>query len=325
MTGTMRAAQYNRYGKPDVLHESSVAIPQAGPGRVLIKVHGTSVNIIDLHVRRGDLRIATGFGFGFGVGFPKGIGMDFAGEIEALGEGVAEFAVGDRVWGFLGGLPSGPSAAAAEFVVAHPAKFSLAPQNVDLVDAAALPMAAATALLALRDHTHVRPGDRVLIRGAGGGVGTAAVQLAKAMGGQVTALAGPHDLDFVRSLGADFALDYHTHGPDQLDRFDVILDVNGTRLGAYRHLLRRHGRMVTTAVAGLPYILGSSIYGSRRVRAFSAAPKSQLFADIAGYVDRGELRPVIGTVHPLSEIAAAHAAAEKGGGRGKQVVRVLLP
>lgn len=317
MADAMRAAQYGRYGAPGVLHESTVPLPTAGHGRVLVKVHGTSVNVLELAVRAGRLRVATGFHF------PKGIGMDFAGEVAAIGEGATGFAVGDRVWGFTGGLPSGPTGAAAEYLVADPAKLSAAPTSIDLLDAAALPMAAATALIALRDHAHLKGGDRVLIRGASGGVGSAAVQLAKAMGGEVTALAGASNLDFVRSLGADAALDYHTHGPDQLGRFDVILDLNGTASGSYRRLLARRGRMVTTAVTALPYILLSAIYGPRRVRAFSAVPNTRLFADLAGFVDRGELAPVIAVVHPLAEISAAHAALERGGGRGKQVVSLL--
>jgi NADPH:quinone reductase-like Zn-dependent oxidoreductase len=317
MTGTMRASQYSHYGKPGVLHESTVPVPEPGHGEVLVKVHGTSVNVIELHVRAGELRVATGFRF------PKGMGMDFAGEIASLGDGATGLVVGARVWGFLPGLPSGPTAAGAEYMVAQPSQLSLAPTSIDLVDAAALPMAAATALIALRDHAHLKAGGRVLIRGASGGVGSAAVQLAKAMGGEVTGLAGAANLDFVRGLGADAALDYHTHGPDQLGKFDVILDLTGSRMGAYRRLLARHGRMVTTAVKGLPYILWSTIYGTRRVRAFLATPKAQVFADVAGYVDRGELRPVIDAVRSLAEMGAAHAALEAGGGRGKQVVRVL--
>ncbi|MEP6481118.1 MAG: NAD(P)-dependent alcohol dehydrogenase [Rhodoglobus sp.] len=319
MAGTMRAAQYNHYGNPGVLHESTVAVPEARRGQVLIKVHATSVNAIDLHVRKGDLAIATGFRF------PRGSGMDFAGEIAALGDGVTGVAIGDRVWGFRNVLAGGRTAAGAEYMVTVPGKLSTAPTSIDLVDAAALPMAAATALLALRNHAHLKAGERVLIRGASGGVGSAAVQLAKAMGGEVTALAGANNLDFVRGLGADAALDYHAHGPDQLGKFDVILDLVGSRMAAYRSLLARRGRMVTTAITGVPYIVFSTIYGPRRVRALSASPKTRLFADVAAYVDRGELRPAIDALYSLSDMAAAHAALEAGGGRGKQVVRVLEP
>lgn len=317
----MRAAQYDRYGKPDVLHEAPTPRPTPGRDEVLVRVHGTSVNVIELAVRRGSLRIATG------LRFPRGMGLDFAGEIVSLGEDVtsvaAGAAIGDRVWGFLPGLPGRPSAAAAEYLVTKPARLSIAPAGIDLVDAAALPMAAATALTALRDHAHLKAGDRLLIRGASGGVGSAAVQLGVAMGAHVTALAGAGNLAFVRGLGADAALDYHTHGPDQLGRFEVILDLTGSRMGAYRRLLARHGRMVTTAANAIPYILFSTIHGSKRVRAFSTTPKAQLLADVAGYVDRGQLAPVIDAVRPLAELAAAHAALEAGGGRGKQVVRVI--
>jgi NADPH:quinone reductase-like Zn-dependent oxidoreductase len=318
----MRAAQYDSYGKPDVLHEATIAVPTPGPGQVRVKVHGTSVNVIELAVRKGSLRFATGFQF------PRGMGLDFAGEIESLGEevtsvAVGSVAVGDRVWGFLPGLPGRPSAAAAEYLVTKPARLSIAPAGIDLVDAAALPMAAATALTALRDHARLKAGDRLLIRGASGGVGSAALQLGVAMGAHVTALAGAGNLAFVRGLGADAALDYHTHGPDQLGRFEVILDLTGSRMGAYRRLLARHGRMVTTAANAIPYILFSTIHGSKRVRAFSTTPKTRLLADVAGYVDRGQLAPVIDAVRPLAELAAAHAALEAGGGRGKQVVRVI--
>ena len=143
------------------------------------------------------------------------------------------------------------------------------------------------------------------------------------MGGHVTAMAGASSLDFVRSLGADAALDYHTHGPDQLGRFEVIVDLTGTRMGAYRKLLARHGRMVTTALDGIGYILLSSIYGPRRVRAFSASPTARLLTDLTDCVERGDLKPVIDGVHRLSEISAAHAAMEAGGAQGKQVVRVI--
>ncbi len=313
----MRAAQYDRYGPPDVLHEAEASVPVPGEGEVLVKVHGTSVNALELGLRSGRFRIATG------MRFPKGMGMDFAGEVAGVGEKVTTFGVGDRVWGFLGGLPGGRTAAGAEFVLAKAGKISSAPTSIPLLEAGALPMAGATALIALRDHCKVKPGQRVLIRGASGGVGVSAVLLAKAMGAHVTALAGPGNLDFVRQLGADAALDYHTHGPDQLGRFNAIVDLTGSRMLAYRKLLAPHGRMVTTVIDRVFAIIPSAIYGPKRIRTFSAFPKAQLFADLAAAVDRGELRPIIDTVRPLCEMAAAHAALEAGGGRGKQLVRVL--
>jgi NADPH:quinone reductase-like Zn-dependent oxidoreductase len=313
----MRAAQYDAYGKPEVLHEGVIPVPQPGPGEVLVRVHGTSVNRVDAAVRAGRVRIATGYRF------PKGTGLDFAGEIAGLGDQAPGFAMDDRVWGFLRGLPNGPTGTAAEYVIAKVDTFSLAPKNIELLDAAALPMAGATALLALRDHANLKSGESLLIRGASGGVGSAALQLGRAMGARVTALVGPKNLDFAREMGAHAALDYHSHGPDQLGQFDVILDLNGSNLASYHALLPEHGRMVTTAVKGIAFVLFSRVYGPRRVRAFYAVPRAQLFADLAAYVDRGDLGPIIDSVHPLRDIAAAHRALEAGGGRGKQLVSVL--
>jgi NADPH:quinone reductase-like Zn-dependent oxidoreductase len=312
----MRAAQYDRYGDPPVLHVGDATMPVAGPGEVLVRVAATSVNQIDATARAGAARPATG------LRFPKGTGVDFAGEVVATGSGVHGLGQGERVWGFLPGLPRARTAGAAEFVVSQRRHLAIAPVTIDLVDAAALPMVGVTALVALRKQVNVRPGTRLLVRGASGGVGTAAVQLAKAMGAHITALTSGDTLDLVRSLGADAALDYHTHGPSSLGAFDAILDLTGTRLGAYRALLAPRGRMVTTATRGIPYILFSSIFGPRRVRAFVVAPRSELLSELAGFVDGGALHPVVHQVFPLEQIAAAHDAMAHGGVRGKIVVTI---
>jgi NADPH:quinone reductase-like Zn-dependent oxidoreductase len=312
----MRAAQYDRYGDPSVLYVGDAPIPEAGPGEVLVRVAASSVNHIDATARSGSARPATGFRF------PKGTGVDFAGEVAAVGPGVGDLAPADRVWGFLPGLPRARTAAAAEFVVSKRRHLALTPSAVDVVDAAGLPLVGVTALVALRTHAKLQPGGRLLVRGASGGVGTVAVQLAKAMGAHVTALTSGDTLDFVRALGADAALDYHTHGPSSLGTFDAILDLTGTRLSAYRALLAPKGRMVTTATRGIPYILFSTIFGPRRVRAFIVAPSSELLADLAGFVDDGTLKPVVEKVFPLEQIAAAHGAIAAGGVRGKVVVTV---
>ena len=311
----MRAAQYDRYGDPSVLYVGDAPLPRAGTDEVLVRVAASSVNQIDATARSGSARAATGFRF------PKGTGVDFAGEVAAVGTGVGDLAPGDRVWGFLPGLPRTRTAAAAQFVVAKRRHMSLAP-GIDLVHAAALPLVGVTALVALRTHAKLQPGGRLLVRGASGGVGSVVVQVAAAMGAQVTALTSGDTLDLVRSLGADAALDYHTHGPSSLGSFDAILDLTGTRLAAYRALLAPKGRMVTTATRAIPYILFSTVFGPRRVRAFVVAPRSELLTDLADLVDEGALKPVIDTVFPLDSIAEAHRALAAGGVRGKLVVAV---
>ncbi|MFE3598261.1 NAD(P)-dependent alcohol dehydrogenase [Streptomyces sp. NPDC059142] len=323
----MRAALYDRYGPPDVLYEGTVPTPVAGPGELLVRVHGTSVNGGELTMRAGKLRLLGG------RTFPRRIGIDFTGEVAALGPGLTGPAVGARVWGLLprSGVPRGRMGSAAEYVTVRPRQVALAPAGLDLVEAAALPVGT-TAVTALRDKARVRPGERLLVRGASGGVGNVAVQLGRAYGAHVTALASGKNLELVRELGADEAYDYRETGPGELrdlGAFDVVLDSVGSEAASYRRLLAPGGRMVGIALdidraaASLAYTLASAVYGSRRVRFFSGNPLHQDFADLTGYVESGVLRPVVDTVHPLAEIAAAHRALEAGGVRGKHVVRVI--
>jgi NADPH:quinone reductase-like Zn-dependent oxidoreductase len=160
-------------------------------------------------------------------------------------------------------------------------------------------------------------------------VGSVAVQLGRAFGAHVTALAGAKNLDFVRGLGADEVFDYTVTAPAELGRFDVVLDTVGTASGAYRGLLRPGGRMVAIAfdvdriVASLSYIATSAVFGSQRVRFFSGNPTHRLFADLTRYVESGAIRPVVDTVFPLADIAQAHRALEAGGVRGKHVIRIF--
>ncbi|MFC0862046.1 NAD(P)-dependent alcohol dehydrogenase [Sphaerimonospora cavernae] len=316
----MRAALYDRYGPPEVLYEGTVPKPVAGPGEVLVRVHATSVNGGELLGRAGRVRLVTGL---TGRGFPKRIGIDFTGEVAALGSAMPGLALGDRVWGVM----SRTFGSAAEFVAVRPRQFALAPAGLDLVEAAALPVGT-TAITALRDKARLKPGERLLVRGASGGVGNIAVQLGRAYGARVTALARAANLDLVRELGADEAFDYATTGAADLGPFDVVLDTVGTELSAYRRLLAPGGRMVSIAfdidhaVPSISYILATTAFGSRRVRFFSGRPTHRLFADLTEYVERGALRPVVDAVHPLADIATAHRALEAGGVRGKRVIRI---
>lgn len=316
----MRAARYDGYGPPEVLYEGTLPKPVAGPREVLVRVHATSVNGGELSGRAGKAKLVTG------RKFPQGTGVDIAGEIAEVGSDVRHLAVGDRVWGAMPHLTFG---AAAEYVAVRPRQLSFAPDGLDLVRAAALPAVGTTAITALRDKIGLRSGERLLVRGAAGGVGSVAVQLGHALGAHVTALAGAKALDLVRELGADEAHDYRTTGPADLGPFDAVLDTVGTQLRAYRGLLSPVGRMVAIAydtdrpLSSVGAVLLSTVHGSRRVRAFSGNPLHQLFADLAVYVEKGAIRPVIDTVHPLSGVAEAHRAMEAGGVRGKHVIQVV--
>ncbi|QFZ19363.1 NAD(P)-dependent alcohol dehydrogenase [Saccharothrix syringae] len=307
----MRAALYDRYGPPEVLYEGTVPEPEVPLGHVLVRVHATSVN--------GGERLMRSRWFGplLGRRFPKRVGVDLAGEV-VRGPG---FAPGARVWGL---LPYGRFGSAAEFVSVHPRQLAPSPAGLDLVEAAALPAVGTTAITALRDKARLRAGERLLVRGASGGVGSVAVQLGKAYGAHVTALASARNLDFVRSLGADEAVDYAVD-PASLGRFDVVLDTYGAGASAYRRLLAPGGRMVGIAfrsAGDIAYLLASQVFGARRVRFFSGNPKSELFAELTALVERGALRPVVEAVHPLARVADAHRAVEVGGVRGKHVIRI---
>jgi NADPH:quinone reductase-like Zn-dependent oxidoreductase len=314
----MRAALYDRYGPPDVLYVGDVPKPTAGQGEVLVRVAATSVNGGELYGRAGRIRIVTGFG-----GFPHRIGIDFAGEVAAVGPNVQEFAPGDRVWGLLPRF-----GAAAEFVVMPEKRLATAPAGIHLADAAALPAVGTTVITALRDKAKLRASERLLVRGASGGVGHAAVQLGRAYGAHVTALAGARNLEFVRELGAHEAFDYATTNVAALPQFDVVVDTVGTNLPAYRRLLTRTGRMVTVSfdvdhlMASMAYLLASTVHGRRRVRFFRGDPDRELLAELTRLTDNGSLRPVVDRVFPLADIAEAHRALEDGGVRGKIVVAV---
>lgn len=170
-------------------------------------------------------------------------------------------------------------------------------------------------------------GERVLVRGAAGGVGTAAVQLAHALGGHVTALARDRHAEVLTGLGAEQVLDYGSTTSDRLGPFDVIVDTVGSELNCYRSRLAKGGRMVTVGLSAgaLAAIAASSIHGARRIRTFSANPGTAVLRDLAGHVTSGALRPVVDSVYPLADISAAHRAFERGGVVGKHMVEVSAP
>ncbi|CAL9372759.1 Zinc-type alcohol dehydrogenase-like protein [Nocardiopsis dassonvillei] len=317
MAQEMRAAVFDRYGPPEVIYEGRRPVPDHGNDRVLVRALASSVNGGELYGRSGALGPLGGLVMGR---FPKAVGMDFVGDVVAVGADVRGVAVGERVWGLLRGF-----GAMAEYVAASPDRIAAVPPGMDPVQAVAIPVAT-TAVTALRDKARLRPGERLLVRGATGGVGVGGVQLGKAYGAHVTALARAENLDAARGLGADEAFDYRTTGPADLGRFDVVLDTVGTDLPAYRRLLAPGGRMVAVAFdpgrpfRSLGHILGSSVFGRRRVRFFSGDPRRDLLEEVARLVEAGHLRPVVDRVFPLSDVAGAHRALEAGGVRGKVVV-----
>jgi NADPH:quinone reductase-like Zn-dependent oxidoreductase len=313
----MKAVQITAFGAPEVLRVNEVERPTPGAGEVLVEVGASSVNGHDSIIRSGGLKIMSG------RTFPIGTGLDFAGVVAAVGPDVRDHRVGDRVWGMVHPRRRHVTAAAAEYVVVAADRVSATPAGLAAADAASLVATGTTALIGLRDVVRVASGDRVLVRGAAGGVGTAAVQLAHALGGKVTALARERYAPVLRELGAAEVLDRDT-ASDQLGSFDVVFDTVGTELNCFRGRLDRGGRMVTIALSGpaVAAIATSTVHGGRRIRAFSANPDAAVLRDLAGFVTAGTLRPVVAGVYPLADVAAAHQAFERGGVVGKHVVAV---
>ena len=317
----MRAVQFDRYGGADVLQVRTVAVPSPGSNQTLVRVHASGLNPKDALVRSGAMRLLSG------RQFPRGTGYDFAGEVVRAGASVTDLAPGARVWGFLDGFMGG---AAADYLVAPREWMSEMPEHVDWVEAGALPLVGATALQALRDVARLAPGEGLLIKGASGGVGSAAIQIGVALGAQVTALARGDGADYCRELGAHEVVSYREGASMGLrEPFDVFLDCVGrSPVGRYRRLLKPRGRWVTVAPS-LPVYLRvplsrvlSPLTGGPRFQFVAVKPRRRDLEALAGMVDRGVLAmPVTGTFS-LEEIRAAHDLVAKRHGRGKRVIVV---
>jgi len=320
----MKAIVCEKYGLPDVLKIVEVEKPAPKENQVLIKVHAASINAGDYRVRTGKpflLRLMTG-----GLQKPKDsrVGSDVAGRVEAVGENVKQFQPGDEVFGCAKG-------AFAEYVLAREAYLALKPANRSFEEAAAVPVAALTALQGLRDAGGIRSGQKVLIQGASGGVGMFAVQLAKSFGAEVTAVCSPRNLDMARSIGADHVIDYTQEDfTRSRQRYDLILAVNGYHsLSAYQRALSPQGIYVC-AGGTLPQffqaiLLGSlmSRNGGKKLGSMGIAKVNQEDLVYLGQLlEAGKIAPVIDRSYPLSEIVQAFRYVEEKHAQGKVAITV---
>jgi NADPH:quinone reductase-like Zn-dependent oxidoreductase len=324
----MRATTYAAFGSPDVLELRDVPVPQPGAGQVLVRVAAAAVNPWDWHFLRGLPYIARLNGAGIRRPKHPVLGGDIAGEIVGIGEGATRFAVGDRVFGFVqfGGF--------AEYAAAPESLLAAMPANLTFGQAAAVPLAAQTALQGLRDAGRVVAGDRVLVIGASGGVGTFAVQVAKHLGADVMAVTSGRNAALVRSIGADRVVDYTredvTAGDD---RFDVILQLAGTTpASALARILAPGGRLVLSSgdspnrfVGPMGGAIRGVLLGKRKGQSIAVLTAKWNSADLtvlAGLLESRAIVPVIDSTYALADVADAIRYVESGRARGKVLVSV---
>jgi len=328
-TVTMRAIVQDAYGAgpEDVLRLGEVARPVVGDGEILVRVAAASVDRGTWHVMAGTpylMRVA-----GFGVRAPKATnpGRCFAGTVESVGKDVTGLAPGDEVFGTAEG-------SFAEYVAAKPAQVAHKPAGLSFEQAAAVPISGATALQAVRDRAKVTAGEKVLIIGASGGVGSFAVQIAKAFGAEVTAVASGAKANLVRELGADHVIDYEREdfaGGEH--RYDVVLDIGGTsRLSRLRHALTPRGRLVIVGgmsagkwFGGIDRQLRAQLlspFVGQKLGTFVASENSDDLVALRELIDAGEVTPAIHRSYPLGEVPAAIRSLLDGEVRGKVVITV---
>jgi NADPH:quinone reductase-like Zn-dependent oxidoreductase len=312
----VKAVEYDRYGPPSVLQVREVPRPTPRRGELLVRVRAAALNPKDVYVRSGRFRLLSG------RRFPMRVGFDWAGEVVERGPGVRGVEVGAACFGMLDGFRGG---ACAEYLVVRPEQSAPKPDALDFHRAAAVPLAASTALQALRDVALLESGMRVLVNGASGGVGVFAIQIAKILGAHVTTTSSAGNVEMCRRLGADAAVDYRATDPlAGAERFDVVFDVYGNRsLGAARAALTARGVYVTTVPRRRTYLdVARTLFSHPRARVVVVRPRARDLAFIAECVAEGRLVPVVERVYPLDEIVAAEERVASHHTRGKIVVRM---
>src|SRR6266700_4905876 len=325
----MKAVVRERYGSPDVLQIKELEKPAPDEVRgVLVKIHASSVNHADRYTMTGGpnllLRIVVTLRSGLRRPKDPRLGTDFAGEVEAVSSNVTQFKPGDEVFGVCNGAYS-------EYATAKENRIALKPRNRSFEESAAVPIAGLTALQALRNHGHIKPGQKVLVNGAGGGVGTFAVQIAKSFGAEVTAVTNTGNLDLVRSLGADHVIDYSKeYFTKNEQKYDLIVDIASSHsISAYKRIMNPNGIFVFVGMKDV--IIRRLLYfmirarltrGDKKFTFFIAKSNQEDLVTLKELMEAGKIIPVIDRRYPLGETAQAVRYFEEGRTRGKIVITI---
>ena len=317
----MKAIVIEGYGGADRLLLRERPDPRPGAGEILVRVRAAGVNPVDWKIRRGDLRMV------LRIGFPYVPGGDVAGEVVDVGAGVTRFRPGDAIVAFVDMKRGGGY---AELAVVKESAAAPKARSLSFTEAASLPIAAGTALQALRDSGGLREAGTTLINGAAGGVGHFAVQIARALGAVPTAVCGPANVDFVKSLGADAVIDYSRDDfTRRAEQYDVVFDaVAKSGFAICRHLIKPGGCYVTTVPSPgvflwLPVHSIAGLFGRvKKAKFLMVRPQGSDLAYLGALADEGRLRPTIGCTFPLERAREAHEASEAGHSRGKIVLEI---
>ena len=311
----MKAITINRYGPIDVLEYSEIQEPKITPNQLLVKIHATSVNPIDWKIRQGQLQLLSGFNF------PIVLGCDLSGVVLEVGEKVDNFEPGDEIYTFINPLSGG---AYAEYIAVPANTAALKPKNMNYCQAAAVPVAGLTAFQALFDLGQIRPGKKVLINGASGGVGTFAVQIAKAMKAEVIGVCSSKNLNLIESLGVNRVIDYnHIDFTKESEQYDIIFDAVGKEsFLTSENVLKSEGVYISTlpTVENLPSTFLTLFMPGKKSKLILAQPNPRDLISLRELIEDGLVKSVIDRTYKLAEIAEAHAYSEMGRAVGKIVI-----
>lgn len=312
----MKAAVIRAYGSADVLQVEEIEKPQIQPDQLLVKVFASTVNPIDWKIRKGLLRLISG------NQFPRVLGFDVAGEVAEVGDRVTRFKTGDKIYAGLT-LSGGGY---AEFAAVPETVASLKPNNTTYEEAAAVPGSALTALQALRDLGKIQAGQSVLVNGASGGVGSFAVQIAKMLNAEVTAVCSTKNLEWVKALGADRAIDYTQQDfTREATRYDIIFDAVGKRsFSECKAVLKPNGVYITTLPNAevIFWVMVTTVLPGKKAKFVLQSQSGADLVYLKNAIAAGKIRAVIDRVYPLSEIAAAHRYSESERAAGKIVIAI---
>ncbi|MCG5057551.1 MAG: NAD(P)-dependent alcohol dehydrogenase [Limnoraphis sp. WC205] len=311
----MKAVIYNQYGSANVLEYREIDTPKIKPDELLVKISATSINPVDWKIRQGSVQLISGYNF------PKKIGADLSGVVVEVGEGVTRFQPGDEVYTFLNPVSGG---ACAQYAAVPASSVALKPSTMTHEEAAAVPIAGLTALQSLFDLGQIRPGQKVLINGASGGVGTYAVQIAKVMETEVTGVCSTANLERVKELGADIVIDYtQVDFTQQSTKYDIILDAVGKQIFSNcENVLQPDGIYISTLPAPENILASLQTWlfsGKKSAKLVLAQPSRRDLDALRDWIEAGKIRSVIDRVYALSDIIEAHNYSETERAVGKIV------